>query len=262
MNLMGPQMKQKETPNDIRERQLMVRQQLGNRGISSEKVLEIMGSLPRQHFIPALHRSEAYLDQPVSLGQGQTISQPYIVALITEKLQLEPFHRVLEIGTGCGYQTAILARLAQRIYSIERIDSLSRQARENLGALGIANVEYHIGDGALGWPYFLGGEVGESGEKASPALEGESIKAETTEAKVKPGGIFFDRILVAAAGEEAPPALLEQLALDGKMVIPVGSAHNQRLLLLEKKTQKNGQTKIVETLLCYCRFVKLICHST
>jgi len=199
----------------------MVEQQLQRRGIHDQKVLEIMAQLPRQHFIPPENHHEAYYDQPVPIGFGQTISQPYIVALMTEKLDLASHHRVLEIGTGCGYQTAILARLASRIYTIERIEQLARRSRQNLAEpdLQINNVEFHIGDGCLGWP-------------------------EPME---------FDRILIAAATDELPEPLLSQLAQGGKLVAPVRRYDGQQLLLLQKHNNK-----MKETFLCYCRFVELI----
>ena len=234
-----------ETPEEIRQRQQMVQHQLQGRGISDERVLRVMGRLPRQHFIPAGSRSEAYYDQPVSIGRGQTISQPYIVALMTEKLQLRPSHRVLEVGTGCGYQTAILAQLVRRVYTIELIDELAQQARGNLAALGITNVEYEVGDGTHGWPNPIAEETVDQDTEKSPTGD-------------KQAAIAFDRILVAAAPEETPAVLLAQLAIDGKMVIPVGPPHDQRLLLLEKTLDINGQPEIKESLLCYCRFVRLI----
>ncbi len=261
MNLVGLRMNPNESQNDVRSRQLMVQQQLHSRGISDEKVLRVMARLPRHHFIPASNRGEAYFDQPVPIGLGQTISQPYIVALMTEKLQLEPSHLVLEIGTGCGYQTAILAQLARRVYTIERHETLARQARDNLTALSITNVEYHVGDGSLGWPGPLANETAVSGERENQTQGEVGVKAEKTGVDKKRATASFDRILVAAAAESVPPGLLEQLAEGGKMVIPVGPTHDQKLLLLEVKTDKNQRTKIKETLLCHCRFVKLICNS-
>jgi len=192
------------------------------RNIADERVLKVMAQLPRHLFIPPENRSQAYLDQPVSIGLGQTISQPYIVALMTEKLQIQPQHLVLEIGTGCGYQTAILAKLARKVHTIEYLEELSRRGQENLAALGITNVEYHIGNGREGWP----------------------------------GELRFDRILVAAATEFIPPVLLEQLADNGKMVIPIGEPAGQKLILLEKVG--GDINSIRETMLCYCRFVKLV----
>ena len=199
----------------------MVEDQLRRRGITDEKVLAIMEQLPRHHFIEPANRYLAYSDQPVPIGFGQTISQPYIVALMTEKLQIAPHHLVLEIGTGCGYQTAILAHLAQQVYTIEVIEQLACRGRENLSepALDINNVEYHIGDGYSGWP--------------------EPMQ--------------FDRILIAATADEIPATLLGQLKDGGKMVAPVRRGAEQQLLLTEKQGQE-----IRETFLCYCRFVNLV----
>ncbi len=201
------------------KRLLMVDRQIRQRGVRDEKVLKVMEELPRHHFIPCGSRAMAYMDEPVPLGLGQTISQPYIVGLMTEKLDLKPEHEVLEIGYGCGYQTAILARLCRRVYSIEVLEELAKQGRENVGKLGITNVEFHTGDGRQGWP-------------------------ETRK---------FDRILIAAATEEVPPALIEQLKDGGKMVLPVDDQGSQNLLLLEKKGEK-----ITRNFICYCRFVRLV----
>ena len=167
------------------------------------------------------------MDQPVPIGHGQTISQPYIVALMTEKLDVQPHHRLLEIGTGCGYQTAILADLAHKVYTIERIEALTDRARRTLGDLAITNVEYQVGDGSLGWPQPL-----EKLPESPPQ---------------------FDRILAAAAAPDVPQNLLAQLADDGKMVLPVGASGGQELILLQKQGKK-----IKKTFLCYCRFVPLV----
>jgi len=204
--------------NESHQRYLMVQNQLRSRGITDERVLRVMEELPRHDFIPSQCRSEAYLDQPVSIGWGQTISQPYIVALMTEKLHLASQHEVLEVGTGCGYQTAILARLVHKVYTIELRESLARQGRDHVERQGITNAKYYIGDGWKGWP--------------EPRQ--------------------FDRVLVAAAAEKIPAALLEQLAEGGRMVIPVGKMTGQKLLLVTKKNQQ-----VEEKNLCYCRFVKL-----
>ena len=201
------------------KRLLMVDRQIRQRNVRDEKVLKVMEELPRHHFIPRESRAMAYMDEPVPLGLGQTISQPYIVALMTEKLDLQPEHETLEIGYGCGYQTAILARLCRRVYSIEVLEELAQQGRENVEKRGITNVEFHTGDGRQGWP----------------------------EAKE------FDRILIAAATEEVPPALIEQLKDGGKMVVPVDDQGSQSLLLLEKKGQE-----IIRNFVCYCRFVRLV----
>lgn len=198
---------------------LMVDRQIRQRGVRDEKVLKVMEELPRHHFVPCESQAMAYMDEPVPLGLGQTISQPYIVGLMTEKLDLKPEHETLEIGYGCGYQTAILARLCRRVYSIEVLEELAQQGRENIEGLGITNVEFHTGDGRLGWP-------------------------KTRE---------FDRILIAAATEEVPSALIEQLKDGGKMVLPIDDFSGQRLLLLEKKGRE-----IIRNFVCYCRFVRLV----
>ena len=216
-----------ETQTEILQRSFMTKEQLQRRHIADARVLEVMNELPRHCFIPDEHRSEAYLDQPVAIGFGQTISQPYIVALMTEKLDVQPHHRVLEIGTGCGYQTAILAELARKIYTLERIEELTHRAQRILGELGIDNVEYLVGDGSRGWPNPL------ENEPVSPPR--------------------FDRVLAAAAAEEVPEPLLAQLADNGKMVLPVGVPGGQELLLLQKQGKK-----IKKTFLCYCRFVPLV----
>ncbi len=201
----------------------MVDTQLRSRGIRDERILQIMETLPRERFIPPAENDaesqRAYLDQPLPIGFGQTISQPYIVALMTQSLDIQPEHQVLEIGTGYGYQTAILAQLARKVYTMELIEELSQQARINVSGVGLANVEYCVGDAWHGWP----------------------------------GKICFDRILVAAVAEEIPDVLLEQLAVTGKMVIPLGEGEQQILYLIE-----NQEKQIKKTFLCYCRFVKLI----
>jgi len=216
--------------SDISNRRDMVEHQLRCRNITDQNVLRVIEQLPRQHFIPPETRHLAYGDYPVNIGHGQTISQPYIVALMTEKLQLAPEHNVLEIGTGCGYQTAILAKLVKKVYTIELIEQLAKFGRDNVLALGIDNVEYHIGDGRKGWP------------------------AELSPGKQK---MHFDRILVAAAAQAVPAELLDQLTDNGKMVIPIGGHIDQRLILLEK----HG-SQIDQELLCYCRFVKLKGNKT
>src|SRR5436190_649274 len=159
----------------------MVADQIRARGITDPRVLAAMTRVPRERFVPSGVRHEAFDDRPLPIGYGQTISQPYIVAFMTEALQLEPQHRVLEIGTGCGYQTAVLAELAGEIYSIELVEALAERARRTLHDLGYAKVVVRAGDGHAGWP------------EHAP----------------------FDRIIAAAAPPEVPPALLEQLADDG-----------------------------------------------
>jgi protein-L-isoaspartate(D-aspartate) O-methyltransferase len=185
----------------------MVDEQIRARGVSDPRVLSAMTRVPRERFVPDDLRHEAFDDRPLPIGYGQTISQPYIVAFMTEALKLEAGHRVLEIGTGCGYQTAVLAELAGEIYSIELVEALASRARATLAALGYGNVEIRTGDGHEGWL-----------EQAP-----------------------FDRIIGAAAPAEVPPALVEQLADGGILVLPVGvtlqelrvlKKHGERLELL------------------------------
>jgi len=215
----------KEHPSEINQRRLMVEYQLRRQGIHDERVLAVMAQVPRHLFIDTSNRSQAYADHPVSIGQGQTISQPYIVGLMTEKLDVQPEHHVLEVGTGCGYQTAILAQLARQVYTIELLEDLGRTGRTSVESLGISNVAYCIGNGRNGWP---------------------------REHTAQPPDGHFDRILVAAATATIPQPLLEQLIDSGNIVIPLGTLESQKLILAHKQ-----QSAIKETLLCYCRFVEL-----
>jgi protein-L-isoaspartate(D-aspartate) O-methyltransferase len=176
-------------------RQLMIDSQLRARGISDLRVLDAMLRVPRHEFVPEIYRGQAYEDHPLPIGDGQTISQPYIVALMLESLQLTPNDKVLEIGTGSGYVTALLAELAAQVFSIERHPALAENARHVLAALGYTNVQVITGDGTLGLP------------AAAP----------------------FDAILVSAAASDLPSTLLTQLRDGGRMIIPVGSENSQRL---------------------------------
>jgi protein-L-isoaspartate(D-aspartate) O-methyltransferase len=178
----------------------MVAEQIRARGIRDPRVLDALLRVPRHLFVPEQDRAEAYEDRPLGIGFGQTISQPYIVGYMTEALKVGPAHRVLEIGTGCGYQTAVLAELAVEVYSVELIDALAERARGTLDGLGYANVHVRAGDGYAGWP------------EHAP----------------------YDRILAAAAAEAVPPALLVQLVDGGILVIPVGVAA-QELQVLQKR---------------------------
>ena len=178
----------------------MVAEQIRARGVHDERVLEALRRTPRERFVPADLRYEAHDDHPVPIGHGQTISQPYIVGYMTEALRLEPQHRVLEIGTGSGYQTAVLARLAAEVYSVEVIPELAERARRTLAELRCTNVYIRVGDGHEGWP------------EHAP----------------------YDRILGAAAATEIPPALSAQLVESGILVIPVGTGH-QELQVLQKR---------------------------
>jgi protein-L-isoaspartate(D-aspartate) O-methyltransferase len=177
----------------------MVAEQIRARGVRDERVLEAMARVPRDRFVPPSMRADAYEDHPVSIGHGQTISQPYIVGYMTEALRLEPSHRVLEIGTGCGYQTAILAELAREVFSIELVPELAEGARAQLAALGYRNVQVRTGDGYEGWP----------------------------------GHAPYDRIIGAAAPAAIPPALTGQLAEGGILVMPIGTAY-QELRVVQK----------------------------
>jgi protein-L-isoaspartate(D-aspartate) O-methyltransferase len=180
-------------------RSRMVNDQLRKRDIRDERVLDVMSRVPRHLFVPEAHRADAYGDYPLPIGHGQTISQPYIVAFMTEALKMQPDHKVLEIGTGSGYQAAVLAELVREVYTIEIVGPLGESARKTLESLGYRNVHVRIGDGYRGWP------------EQSP----------------------FDRIMVTAAPAEVPPALVEQLAVGGLMAVPVGSVY-QELRILRK----------------------------
>jgi protein-L-isoaspartate(D-aspartate) O-methyltransferase len=177
----------------------MVDEQLRARDIRSARVLEAMLRVPRHLFVPESHRLEAYSDSPLPIGHNQTISQPYIVAFMTQALDVKPDHRVLEIGTGSGYQAAVLAALAKEVYTIEIVAPLAERARATLAGLGYRNVQVRAGNGYLGWP-----------EKAP-----------------------FDRIMVTAAPDEIPAPLVEQLKIGGLMAIPVGT-DSQELRILRK----------------------------
>ena len=170
------------------EREAMIREQIEARGVRTAAVLQAMRKVPRHEFVPESARRAAYDDCPLPIGQGQTISQPYIVALMTELARLTPESRVLEVGTGSGYQAAVLAELAAEVYTIEIVPELARRAEGDLTRLGYKNVHFRIGDGYRGWP------------ELAP----------------------FDAIVVTAAPEKIPPPLLEQLKVGGRLVIPVG----------------------------------------
>lgn len=203
------------------QRTEMVEKQLRRRGIEDSAVLAAMLAVPRHEFVPHELRSRAYEDLPLPIGGGQTISQPYIVAAMTSTLHLQPTDRAVEIGTGLGYQAAVLSLLAKEVFTIERQPELASAASEKLARLGYLNVHVHCGDGTLGLPEF------------AP----------------------FDAILVAAAAPAAPQPLLAQLAEGGRIIIPVGDADNQELQLIAKRAG-NFSTKIMEG----CRFVPLVGH--
>jgi protein-L-isoaspartate(D-aspartate) O-methyltransferase len=200
-------------------RRQMVDSQLRQRGIADERVLTAMERVPRHQFAPEEYRGQAYEDHPLPIGEGQTISQPFIVAIMLDALKLSPTDKVLEIGTGSGYVTALLAELTESVISIERHDSLAESARALLAALGYSNVKVLTGDGTRGFP------------EAAP----------------------YDAIVVSAAAAEMPPALITQLREGGRMIIPVGSEDSQQLRLVR---MENGQPHIEFRELC--RFVPLI----
>ena len=202
-----------------RSRAHMVKDDLKGRGICDERIVRAMGQIPRELFVPQSYRSQSYSDGPLPIDCGQTISQPYIVALMTQELRVAPAMDVLEVGTGSGYQTAILAKLARRVYTIDRFEELSLSAQAVLRELGISNVEFRVGDGSCGWP-----------EKRT-----------------------FDRIMVTAALPAVPRALFDQLAVGGIVVAPVGESSVQRLIAYEKK-----QDTVAERFVCDVRFVRIV----
>ena len=174
----------------------------------ADPVMEAIGRVPRHVFVPVEMAPYAYLDRPLPIGSGKTISQPFIVALMTDLLGIAPGHRVLEVGTGLGYQTALLAELAGEVFTVEVIGELARDGRRRLEEQGYANVSFRIGDGSLGWP----------------------------------GHGPFDRIIVTAAPDLIPPALLQQLKPDGRMVVPAGLDDDQRLLVVAREAGGRLQT--------------------
>jgi protein-L-isoaspartate(D-aspartate) O-methyltransferase len=205
---------------ELSDQERMIQQQIIERGIRDERVVAALRSVPRDRFFPAANRADAFADRAAPIGHGQTISQPYIVALMTQRLNLDPTHRVLEIGTGSGYQTAILARLADAVYTIERVKPLLDLAWERLMSLGIRNVHFRHGDGTAGWP------------AAAP----------------------FDRLVITAAAPEIPESLLRTHLGDGGIaVLPVGRGENQMLVEVRKIGDRLDTVDI-----CPCRFVRLI----
>jgi protein-L-isoaspartate(D-aspartate) O-methyltransferase len=200
-------------------RKRMVKNQLAPRGIKDERVLQVMGKIPRHLFIEEALAGEAYNDHPVPIGEKQTISQPYIVALMTEALELEGNENTLEIGTGSGYQTAILAELSSKVYTIERIKSLLVKARKILAQLGYNNILFNAFDGTMGWSEY------------AP----------------------FDAIMVTAGAPSPPKALIDQLADNGRMIIPVGDRYTQELIKIVRKGKSLEQKSLGG-----CRFVNLI----
>jgi protein-L-isoaspartate(D-aspartate) O-methyltransferase len=199
----------------------MVVEQLAGqgRGITNSRVLAAMGKVPRHEFVPEAMRSQAYTDSPLPIGHGQTISQPFIVAFMTQQLRPQPAQRILEIGTGSGYQAAVLAELGAEVYSVEIVKELAEKATSVLSQLGYTNVQVRAGDGYKGWP------------EAAP----------------------FDSILVTCAPERIPETLIEQLKEGGRLIAPTGGFGDQTLTLL---TKTNG--KVQRTSLLPVRFVPMI----
>ena len=206
-------------PNYTAARLAMVRSQLQRRGITDAPLLQVMREVPRHAFVPPEWRHEAYSDRPLPIGDEQTISQPYMVAIMTQSLALQGYERVLEVGTGSGYQAAVLSRLAAQVYSIEYFPALAESAGAVLQRLGYTNVQVMVGDGGLGLAAY------------AP----------------------YDGIIVTAAAPHVPQSLLTQLAEGGRLVIPVGSVTHQELLIIIRHGDDYAQERSVP-----CRFVPLL----
>ncbi len=205
-------------------RERMLRCDLRGRDITDPRVLAVMAEVPREEFIPQSHRSQAYSDGPLPIGMDQTISQPYIVALMTQELRVDPECEVLEIGTGSAYQTAVLSKLVKKVYTIERFSELGDSAQTVLSKLGISNIEFYIGDGSSGWPA----------------------------SRLPPSGCF-DRIMITAGVPKIPEPLIGQLADGGLIVAPVGGRGVQGLVACEKRVDR-----LITRAICDVRFVRLI----
>jgi len=193
----------------MEERENMVKFQVEGRGIKNQTVLAALRKVPRHKLLSVDRIDEAYGDYPLPIGHGQTISQPYIVALMTELIQPQPEHRVLEVGTGSGYQAAVLAEIVSEVYTIEIIEDLLEKAERKLCVIGYRNIHFHSGDGALGW------------KSKAP----------------------FDSVVVTAAAKKIPKELISQLKLGGRMVIPIGGADEVQTLYVLEKTRKGVEAK-------------------
>ncbi len=202
------------------KRKEMVERQLMPRGIGDKATLDAMGSVPREAFMPEDAKEQAYLDRAQPIGLNQTISQPYIVALMAQGAQIKPTDHVLEIGTGSGYGAAILSRMAQKVITVERLEPLALQAKERYKALGYENISVKVDDGTLGW---------------------------VAEAP-------YDAILVTAAAPHIPPSLLKQLKIGGRLIIPVGDTQSQTLYRVTKKEEQHMEKEALE----FVRFVPLL----
>ena len=205
--------------NFLVQRRRMVQEQLRARDIRSPAILDAFAAVPRELFVPPAERPNAYCDRPISIGMGQTISQPYVVALMVQELELRLEHRVLDVGAGSGYQTAILAGLAGHVYAVERLEPLGESAAAVLGALNVANVTMCTADGSLGWP-----------EEAP-----------------------FDRIISGAAAPDIPDAWIGQLADEGRIVAPIGKPNCQQIVVLSRRGEQLSRREV-----CGVRFVPLI----
>ena len=179
------------------------------RDVLAEAVMSALGRVPRHEFVPVEMRLYAYLDSPLPIGHGKTISQPFIVGLMTDLLELSDGHKVLEVGTGLGYQTAVLAELSRKIYTVEIVEELAAESQRRLAASGYSNIQFRVGDGNHGWP------------EHAP----------------------FDRIIATAAPELMPPALLQQIRPGGRMIMPAGLEDDQQLLLIEKDESGQIETR-------------------
>ncbi|SRR6056297_1008823 len=197
----------------------MIEEQVLGRDVKDENVIEAMKSVDRAHFVDSRYQHLSYADRPLPIGHNQTISQPYIVGFMTEKLDIQKDHKVLEIGSGCGYQTAVLCKLAQKVFAIDIVSELIEKARKNLKQLDVDNYEFKCGNGRKGW------------QEKSP----------------------FDRILVAAASGDYPQDLIDQLKIGGKMIIPHGHGFGQNLVLITKTEQGIDKERILSV-----RFVPLV----
>ena len=215
----NPQCNGPENVRFAEQRRLMVESQIRKRGVTDERVLRAMAAVPRHEFVPPFWIYQAYADEPLPIGRGQTISQPYIVAAMVASLALTGSENVLEIGTGCGYQAAVVSLLAREVHSVEILPDLAQPAAERLQRLGYFNVHVHCGDGTLGWP------------ESSP----------------------HDAILIAAAVPAIPEPLLEQLAEGGRLIAPVGDEDKQELQLITKH-----EGKLIARQGGPCRFVPLM----
>jgi protein-L-isoaspartate(D-aspartate) O-methyltransferase len=205
--------------NYDKERNRMVEEQIVARGVKNERVLAVMRKVPRHEFLPEGIRSMAYADNALPIGESQTMSQPYMVALMSELLELRGKERVLEIGTGSGYQAAILSELCEKVYTVERIKTLADKARATLDRLGYRTVAIKVYDGTYGW------------KEMAP----------------------FDAIMVTAGAPDVPPTLVEQLKVGGRMVIPVGERYGQKLVIVAKTAEGVVSQKSIQ-----CMFVPLI----